>query len=65
MKSNKNDKSAAKELKVHIKDVTKAKSSLQKDAGKLKKDIGKDIGGALKQDKIIQKFVKKSIKDKK
>jgi hypothetical protein len=52
-------KAAEKELVVHMKDVKQARSKLTKDAGKLKKDINKDITHALKQDKIIQKDVKK------
>ena len=61
-KSVKEDKSAIKELNINMKDVRKARSSLQKETGKLKNNIGKDITGALKQDAIVKKRVKKAIK---
>lgn len=49
------NKAGIKEIKVHIKDVEKARSSLKKDAGSLKADIGKKITGALKQDRRVLK----------
>ena len=52
---NMKNKAGEKEMRHHMKDVKEARSSLKKDAGDLKKEIGKKITGALKQDAKIMK----------
>lgn len=52
------NKAGEKEMKKHIKVVKCARKSLKKDAGKLKKDIGKDMTYALGQDKKIMSDMK-------
>lgn len=56
--------SGEKEIKAHIRDVTKARGELKKDAGHLKEKIGKKITGALKQDRKVLKDMQKSDRKK-
>lgn len=51
-----------KKIKHHIKDVKVARTSLTRQAGSLKLDIGKKITGALKQDHKVLKDMKKADK---
>ena len=54
-----------KEIKTHIKTVKKARKELTKEAGSLKKNIGKDITFALTQDAKVNKDMKKADKMRK
>ena len=56
------NKAGEKEMQVHMRDVKSARKSLKKDAGNLKKEIGKKITGALKQDKKVMSDMKKADK---
>jgi len=58
------NKAGIKEIKVHIKDVKQARTSLKKDAGELKSDIGKKITGALKQDHKVLKDMQRADRKK-
>jgi hypothetical protein len=54
------NKAGEREMRHHIKDVTKAKGELKKEAGHLKSEINKKITGALKQDHRVLKDMKKA-----
>lgn len=51
-----------KEIIVHMKTVRKARAALKKQAGELKKNIGKDITFALTQDAKINRDMKRADK---